>query len=90
MTAAEHCPHCLKAINDAIYLVDAGNLPPVPCPILVEYEGSLRLVTRTGFISEKTREMEYQPLTAKPGPMGEVLYDNAGEPISGRLRWTYA
>lgn len=83
---SELCQHCH---SDSVYLVDAGNLPPVPCPIIVRYEGSLRLVTRTGFISEKTREMEYQPLKAIRGPKGELDYEPEGDTISGRLDWTY-
>lgn len=80
----DHCPHCRKVIDQSIKLMPAGNLPPVHCPILILYEGSLLLVKRTGFIAEKTREMEYQPLDPNDKKRGPI-----GEPVKGRFSWTY-
>lgn len=58
-----------------MHLNNAEHLPPVGCPLLIEVDGELVRAERTGFISEKGRQMEYKR--------------EAGEIITGRFRWTY-
>lgn len=66
----------LQAQSSMIHLNPAGDLPPVGCPLLIEVEpGVLVHAERTGFISDRNRDMEY--LLA------------SGKVIQGRHRWTY-
>lgn len=63
-------------IEPEVHLNPAGALPPVNCPLLIELEpGVLVPAERTGFISDRSRDMEY--LLA------------SGKVIHGRFAWTY-
>lgn len=54
----------------------ADALPPVDCPLVVMVDAHHFLrATRTGFLDDKTRDMEYR------------LAD--GSTLTGRFRWTY-
>lgn len=61
--------------EEPAYLNRPDHLPPVGCPLLIEVDGRLLQAHRTGFISERSREMDYE------------LVD--GTTITGRYRWTY-
>lgn len=66
----------LQAGQSPVHLNPAGDLPPVNCPLLIELEpGVLVHAERTGFISDRNRDMEY--LLA------------SGKVIHGRFAWTY-
>ena len=73
------CQHC----SDGLYLRGESHLPPVACPLLVEFGGSLVLVQRTGIIENRSHDMEYELLDNNKDrlPTGKMIY--------GRLRWTY-
>lgn len=73
------CNHC----SDGLYLRGESHLPPVACPLLVEFGGSLVLVQRTGIIENRNNAMEYELLDNNKDrrPTGKMIY--------GRLRWTY-
>jgi len=59
-----------------MHMNNPEHLPPVACPLLLELPGGqLVKAERTGFIADRSRNMEY------------LL--ESGETISGRLRWTY-
>lgn len=58
-----------------IALNDAGHLPPVRCPLLIEVDGQLIQAYRTSFVEQRDRQMEYR-------------LEN-GQIIIGRYRWTY-
>lgn len=64
------------AMNDAIHLNSAGNLPPVACPLLIEIApGRLVRAERPNAIANRGDDLTYQ------------LTD--GNIIHGKLRWTY-
>lgn len=66
----------LLAERDTIHLNPPGNLPPVDCPLLIKLDdGQLVEAQRTGFIENRSRQMDY------------LLAD--GTPITGRFPWTY-
>lgn len=50
-------------------------LPPVDCPLVVLFNGRLIRAERTGFIQDKSRDMEYR-------------LEN-GAIVKGKLPWTY-
>lgn len=57
------------------HLNQPDHLPPVGCELLIEVDGTLVRAHRTGFISDRNRDMHYK------------LED--GEILVGRFRWTY-
>jgi hypothetical protein len=64
-----------RFLDEPPHLNRLDHLPPVDCPLLIEVGGELLKAHRTGFIAERSRQMEYQ------------LSD--GTTITGRYRWTY-
>lgn len=66
----------LQAGENEVHLNPPGDLPPVNCPLLIELEpGVLVPAERTGFISDRNRDMEYRVA--------------AGGLVHGRFRWSY-
>ncbi len=62
--------------NQGLHLNTPEKLAPVDCPLLIEIRpGDLVAATRTSFITNRDRQMEYR------------LED--GSVITGRYRWTY-
>ncbi len=59
----------------SVWLNSSGVLPPVTCPLMIEVGDALVPATRTGFIANKSADMEYRLAN--------------GCLIHGRYRWTY-
>lgn len=54
---------------------DAGFLPPVDCPLLIEVDGEILEARRPVFVEQKDGQLTYE------------LSD--GSTLQGRFRWTY-
>lgn len=69
------CGNCGEVVEGHLHLNPAAQLPPVDCPLVIGVGDTLLRVSRTGYIQDRSRLMEY------------VTED--GNPILGRFDWTY-